>query len=66
MATNYSNNHHYESTNKRYEAVRKIYDDILNELGKFAQLVPRNYIYSLLQEKTGLSTRTLSRILNHS
>lgn len=53
------------STLIRYKAVQDTYNALLRELGNFAHLVPRSYIYELLQKKTGLSTRTLSRIINH-
>lgn len=55
-----------ESTTIRYAQVREAHKAVLRELGAYASLVPKGYIFQLLKERTGLSPRTLSRIINHS
>lgn len=53
------------STTLRDKEVKRIYNDIVNELGSVAAFVSREYYYKRLNEATGLSSRTLSHILNH-
>ena len=43
-----------------------MYDEILNELGDLATVVSRNYVYDRIKDRTGLSIRHISRIINHS
>lgn len=45
----------------RYEVVRKEYERVIGELGGFAYLVPKSYIYEEVRKKTGLSARTVVR-----
>lgn len=54
------------STIIRYNTVHDEYRKIISELGKYACLVPKSYIYDMISEKTGLSRRTISRALYHS
>jgi len=56
---------HWDSTLHRYKEVQNAYSSLLQELGDYASLVPRSYIYNILQERTGLSPRTISRIISH-
>lgn len=41
-------------------------NEILNELGDLATVVSRNYVYGKIKDKTGLSIRHISRIINHT
>lgn len=43
-----------------------VYDEILNELGDLATVVSRNYVYGRIKDRTGLSIRHISRIINHT
>lgn len=43
-----------------------MYDEILNELGDLATVVSRNYVYGRIKDRTGLSIRHISRIINHT
>lgn len=43
-----------------------MYDEILNELGYLATVVSRNYVYGRIKDRTGLSIRHISRIINHT
>lgn len=43
-----------------------MYDEILNELGDLATVVSRGYVYGKIKDKTGLSIRHISRIINHT
>lgn len=50
----------------RDNAVHEMYDEILRELGDKASYISRAYIYRRISERTHLSTRTISHILNHT
>lgn len=41
-------------------------NEILNELGDLATVVFRNYVYGRIKDRTGLSIRHISRIINHT
>lgn len=41
-------------------------NEILNELGDLATVVSRNYVYGRIKDRTGLSIRHISRIINHT
>lgn len=43
--------------------IHKMYDEILNELGDLATVVSRN---GRIKDRTGLSIRHISRIINHT
>lgn len=55
-----------ESTIVRDNEIHKIHRQILDELGDLANVVSKNYIYEKIREKTKLSIRTISFILNHT
>lgn len=42
--------------------IHKMYDEILN----LATVVSRNYVYGRIKDRTGLSIRHISRIINHT
>lgn len=50
----------------RYNEVHNMYDKIIKDLGDISAYVSKNYIYDKIRERTGLSTRHISRILNHT
>ena len=39
---------------------------IRDELGDLATVVSRNYVYGKIKDRTGLSIRHISRIINHT
>lgn len=43
-----------------------MYDEIIKDLGEMLAYVSKNYIYDKIKDKTGFSTRHISRILNHT
>lgn len=55
-----------ESTKVRDEEVRRMYRDILHGLGELAGVVSKTYVYERIRERTKLSVRTISFILNHT
>lgn len=55
-----------DSTVIRNNEIHKMYDEILNELGDLATVVSRNYVYGKIKDRTGLSIRHISRIINHT
>lgn len=44
----------------------EMYNEILYELGDLATVVSRNYVYGKIKDRTGLSIRHISRIINHT
>lgn len=50
----------------RDNAVHVAYEELRAELGDYADLVPRGYIYERLSERTGFCTKTIAFILNHT
>jgi hypothetical protein len=46
--------------------IHRMYNEILDELGDLATVVSRNYVYGKIKDRTGLSIRHISRIINHS
>lgn len=38
----------------------------IDELGDLATVVSRNYVYGKIKDRTGLSIRHISRIINHT
>lgn len=50
----------------RYNEVRDMYDKIIKDLGDMSAYVSKGYIYDKIKDKTGFSTRHISRILNHT
>lgn len=58
--------HVRDSTVIRDNEIHKMYDEILNELGDLATVVSRNYVYGKIKDKTGLSIRHISGIINHT
>lgn len=55
-----------ESTIARDNEIHKLYRQIRNELGCLANAVSKNYIYERIKDRTKLSIRTISFILNHT
>lgn len=55
-----------ESTSIRDNEVHKLFHEITKELGELSFAVSKNYIYERIKEKTKLSTRTISFIINHT
>lgn len=50
----------------RYNEIHDMYDKIIKDLGDVSAYVSKGYIYDKIKERTGLSTRYISRILNHT
>ena len=46
--------------------IHDMYDEIIKDLGEMSAYVSKNYIYDKIKDKTGFSTRHISRILNHT
>lgn len=55
-----------DSTVIRDNEIHRMYNEILNELGDLATVVSRNYVYGKIKDRTGLSIRHISRIINHT
>lgn len=50
----------------RNDEIHGMYDEILDEPGDLATVVSRNYVYGKIKDRTGLSVRNISRIINHT
>ena len=64
--TKLCNKNRRESTMVRDNEIHRLHRHILDELGDLANVVSKGYIYEKIQEKTKLSIRTISFILNHT
>ena len=51
---------------RMYNEIHRMYNEILDELGDLATVVSRNYVYGKIKDRTGLSIRHISRIINHT
>jgi len=54
------------STIIRDNSVHEIYQEVCKELGEYAFLVPKSYLYNKVREKTGLCAKTIAYIINHT
>lgn len=50
----------------RYNEMHDMYDKIIKDLGDVSAYVSKGYIYDKIKRRIGLSTRHISRILNHT
>lgn len=50
----------------RDNEIHKLHKEILAGLGDLANVVSKNYVYEQIRERTKLSIRTISFILNHT
>ena len=48
------------------DEIHRMYNEILYELGDLATVVSRNYVYGKIKDRTGLSIRHISMIINHT
>lgn len=55
-----------DSTVIRDNEIHRMYNEILDELGDLATVASRNYVYGKIKNRTGLSIRHISRIMNHT
>lgn len=55
-----------ESTIIRDNMVHDMYNQLLSDLGALKGAVSKGYLYDRIKEKTRLSIRTISFILNHT
>lgn len=64
--TRFSGKNRRPSTVFRDNKVHEAYEETCRELGEYSRLVPRQHIYEKVKERTGLSTKTIAYILNHT
>jgi len=55
-----------KSTIIRHNLVHEVYDSIIKELGPLANVVSRGFIYKQIHERTGLNTKSIAYIINHT
>jgi len=66
MATKLSKSVYRPSTIARYKLVHSVYAEVVGELGDFAALVPKSYLYDRINARTGLCYKTIAHVLNHT
>lgn len=64
--TKLCNKNRRESTTVRDNEVHRMYREILRGFGEAANAVSRTYVYGKIRERTKLSIRTISFIINHT
>lgn len=64
--TRFSGKNRRESTILRDNKVHEIHAELRAELGGLADVVSRQYIYERIKMRTGLCTKTIAFILNHT
>ena len=64
--TRFSGKNRRPSTVFRDNMVHEAYEEICKGLGEYSRLVPRQHIYEKVKAMTGLSTKTIAYILNHT
>ena len=64
--TRFSGKERRPSTIIRDNEVHEAYDEVCREIGDMAKILPREYLYKRVKEKTGLCTKTIAWILNHT
>lgn len=50
----------------RDNEIHRMYNEIPDESGDLATVVSRNYVYGKIKDRTGLSIRHISGIINHT
>lgn len=60
------NKNRRESTTVRDNEIHRMYRDILNSFGEAANAVSKTYVYEKIHNRTKLSIRTISFIINHT
>ena len=46
--------------------VHEVYTRLKDETGMYFQFLPREYVYNRIKQRTGLCTKTIAFILNHT
>lgn len=60
------NKNRRESTAVRDNEIHRMYREILDGFGEAANAVSKTYVYEKIHERTKLSIRTISFIINHT
>lgn len=50
----------------RDNSVHEAYQELQQEAGAYFQFLPRGHIYDRIRQRTGLCTKTIAFILNHT
>lgn len=64
--TKLCNKNRRESTAVRDNEIHRMYKEILDGFGEAANAVSKTYVYEKTHERTKLSIRTISFIINHT
>lgn len=63
---NFATKNRRESTAVRDNEIHRMYKEILDGFGEAANAVSKTYVYEKIHERTKLSIRTISFIINHT
>ena len=64
--TRFSGENRRPSTVVRDNSVHEAYREVCKETGKLSSFVAKSYIYDRIRQRTGLCTKTIAFILNHT
>lgn len=64
--TRFSGENRRPSTVLRDNSVHQAYHELCKEAGKLSPFVAKSYIYDQIRQRTGLCTKTIAFILNHT
>ena len=64
--TRFSGKERRPSTVVRDNMVHEAYQELQLEAGGYFKLLPRGHIYDHIRQRTGLCTKTIAFILNHT
>lgn len=64
--TRFSGKKRRPSTIVRDNMVHEVYTRLKDETGMYFQFLPREYVYNRIKQRTGLCTKTIAFILNHT
>ena len=64
--TRFSGENRRPSTVMRDNSVHETYQQLQKETGDYFRFLPREFIYDQIRQRTGLCTKTIAFILNHT
>lgn len=64
--TRFSGENRRPSTVVRDNSVHQAYEELQQETGEYFRFLPREFLYERIRQQTGLCTKTIAFILNHT
>lgn len=66
VMTRFSGENRRPSTVMRDNSVHEAYRQLQQETGEYFRFLPREFVYDQIRQRTGLCTKTIAFILNHT